>query len=738
MNLTFLNAGYLFAALAALVPLVIHLISRRKVETVDFSSLRFLREVERKRVRRVRLRQILLLIVRGLVLLCAALALARPTLRGVQAGGAHARTSVAVVLDDSASMSRLQDGRPLLADAAAAARGIAGVLDEGDQAFLVTAGSPPRSVLPGGTFSRAALRTALDGVTPRAAATDYPAALALARDLLSGARNLNREIYVVGDMQRTGWTGGAAVRPAASGDAAGNDGAAPDPGPAGATAGPRVYCIPTPGPEGNLGVSVTEVARAYGSARGLHSVAAEVANHGRRAATVPVRLFVGDRQVGQAGVDVPPGGAAPVRFSVAIDDAAWAAGRVEIPADAFGADDADWFAVPPARPVEVLVVEPDGAGERSDAYYLRRALDPTGDGRFSPVGVAVSALSGQDRGRFPVVALADAGRVSGPALEWVERHVAAGGGALFVLGRRTDARAWNEGPLPALSGVMLRAPFERPAGVRLAPSGQGHPLLDGLVFGGRLVDDASVRRGFVAAPGQAQDVLEAPGIGPVLTLFEARGAPGTAGGEGASAGSVNGAAGPVAVLLTGVDTAWSDLPTSGLIVPLSQRLVERLGAAVSRAASAVIGGDLVVALPAAVGATVTATLPGGSSLALPVEPRGAKAVAVLEAAPETGVYRFGSSAAGATGARGAPGAPAADEALAVVHADPAESALAPSTDEELRALVPGVRVISPGASLVDEILEARRGRELWRAFLYAALALLAVEMVLARPRRVPA
>jgi len=52
--------------------------------------------------------------------------------------------------------------------------------------------------------------------------------------------------------------------------------------------------------------------------------------------------------------------------------------------------------------------------------------------------------------------------------------------------------------------------------------------------------------------------------------------------------------------------------------------------------------------------------------------------------------------------------------------------------------VPGVRVISTGASLVDEILEARRGRELWRAFLYAALALLAVEMVLARPRRVPA
>jgi hypothetical protein len=149
---------------------------------------------------------------------------------------------------------------------------------------------------------------------------------------------------------------------------------------------------------------------------------------------------------------------------------------------------------------------------------------------------------------------------------------------------------------------------------------------------------------------------------------------------------------------------------------------------VSSAPSAVAGGDLVVAVPGA-GASVTAVLPGGSSIALPVEPRGGAAVAVLEAAPEPGVYRF---------LTGAPGAPGAAAALAVVHADPAESALAPATGDELRALVPGSRTVSRGASLEGEILEARRGRELWRAFLYAAAALLAVEMAIARPRSVPA
>jgi hypothetical protein len=64
LNLVFLNSAFLLAATAAVLPLIIHLISRRRVEVVDFSSIRFLRELERKKIRRVRLRQILLLPVR--------------------------------------------------------------------------------------------------------------------------------------------------------------------------------------------------------------------------------------------------------------------------------------------------------------------------------------------------------------------------------------------------------------------------------------------------------------------------------------------------------------------------------------------------------------------------------------------------------------------------------------------------------------------------------------------------
>ena len=391
-----------------------------------------------------------------------------------------------------------------------------------------------------------------------AAATDYPAALALARDLLSGARNLNREIYVVGDMQRTGWRRGALAREEAAVDAEPAEPAASGVTGGAGAAGPRTYCLTVPGPEGNLSVSVADVAREYGGTPGLHSVTAEVRNHGRRAATVPVRFFLDGEQVGQAGVDVGPGATASARFAAAMDETRWHSGRVEIPDDALELDNAGYLAVPAARRIEVLVVVPDGAGDvRDDGFYAAAALDPTGGGqRFSPVSVTLSTLASQDRGRFPVVVIADAGRLAGPAVEWLERHLADGGGALFVLGGSTDVRSWNDGPLPSLTRVTLRAPFERSAGVRVAPAAQGHPLLDGLVFGDRLIDEVAVRRGFEVAEGWAEDVLEAPGIGPLLVATS------NGGGRGGDASS--GAA--TAVLLTGIDPAWSDLATSGLIV----------------------------------------------------------------------------------------------------------------------------------------------------------------------------
>ena len=711
MNFTFLNGALLFASFAALLPLLIHLISRRRVATVDFSSLRFLKELERKRIRRVRLRQILLLIVRSLIILAAALALARPTLKGTVAGGggAHARTSVAIVIDNSASMMRDGDGGDLLSASLAAARDIAGLLDDGDQAFLVAASDPAHAVVDEGTFSPDVLLEALNSMEAGDAATDYSGALDLSLDLLGASRNLNRELYVLGDLQRTGW-----VRPAAgrSSEVTG----APDgeAGTRGGEDGPRAYLLPFDGPTANLGLSSAVIERKYGGMTGLYSVSARVSSYGRRSGEILVKLFVDGEQAGQAGIDVERGGSAVARFAVTVDEAEWHAGWIELPPDALMADNRYYFVIPAARLTEILVVRPDLAQGFDDADYIERALNPTTESKkFSVSVVSLAALSRQADDRFPVIILADVGRLDDAAERWLRRHVDDGGGVLVVLGNRTDVRFWNAGLLPELTGIEIRAPIERAEGVRLAPALQGHPLLQGLVFGERLIDDVAVRRALDVRVGSVEEVLELPGIGPALVVNR------TVADDAALDPALP--RGEVATLMTGIDPLWSDLPRSGFIVPLMHRLVERLSRTSSRPAAVIVGEDLVARLGDAPAERVEVDLPSGRTLTSELRLTRAS-IAVAEHVGVPGIYRF--HAGGRTVALGA------------VNVDPLESDLAPADRSEIEDYLSPLPLtfIEAGARLEEEVLQARYGRELWRAFLYVALALLAVEMFLARPR----
>jgi hypothetical protein len=699
LNLTFLNAAFLFAALAALLPLLIHLISRRRVATVDFSSLRFLKELERRKIRRVRLRQILLLVIRSLIILLAALALARPTLRGAFGGSAraHARTSVAIVLDDSASMSRERDDGRLFDRAVAIAEELASLLDEGDQAFLITAGSPTERPLGDGTFSPDVLRETVSELTARYTSTDYTGAVRDALALLAGSRNLTRELYIIGDMQRTGWS--PAESTAGVGVAVES---AEEPADAERTS---VYFMPLSAPSSNVSVTSVLAERRYGGTPGLFTITANVRGHGWRGGDIPVRLFLDGVQAGQAGVEIGPDDSGEARFSVSVDENVWHSGRVELSPDAMSADNARHFVIPRIRRTDVLIVKNELDDDVEDAYFIERALDPTGESaRFACSVAAARTLSGQDRGRFAVVVLADVERLDADGTAWLRDHVSSGGGLLLVFGNRTDIRFWNGGLLREFAETELVRPIQREEGVRLAPAGPGHPILEGLVFGERLIDDIQVRRAFELGPVDGEEILELPGVGPALFFRDLGG-------------------GEMACMTTGIDPAWNDLPRSGFIVPLFHRVVERLARAGRSTASAVSGEDLMATLPPEHAGRVEVEGPGGFTATAEIVSAGRPA-AVVRDAGAPGVYSFRSDAGLI--------------AMGIVNVDPSESDLS-TADRDLMAasVAPLPHVfVAPDADMAEAVLQARRGQELWRVFIYAALLLVGVEMLLARPRYV--
>src|SRR5437762_12728617 len=106
---------------AASVPVIIHLLNRRRYRIVDWAAMRFLLAAQRQNVRRLRLEQWLLLAVRCLIVagVAAAMAAVTPwaeaTWQWLLPGGGVAgpavtgRTHKVVVLDGSLSMP-LRDG----------------------------------------------------------------------------------------------------------------------------------------------------------------------------------------------------------------------------------------------------------------------------------------------------------------------------------------------------------------------------------------------------------------------------------------------------------------------------------------------------------------------------------------------------------------------------------------------------------------------------------------------------
>ncbi|HSI65515.1 MAG TPA: BatA domain-containing protein [Candidatus Saccharimonadia bacterium] len=74
----FLNTILLAGAAAFLIPLIIHLLNKRRVTTVAWGAMHLLHEALRQKKRNVKVEQLLLLIARISIPILLALCLARP------------------------------------------------------------------------------------------------------------------------------------------------------------------------------------------------------------------------------------------------------------------------------------------------------------------------------------------------------------------------------------------------------------------------------------------------------------------------------------------------------------------------------------------------------------------------------------------------------------------------------------------------------------------------------------
>jgi hypothetical protein len=715
MPITFLNLAMLAGLAAVLVPPIIHLLNRKRYDVVRWGAMRFLDVTERTR-RRVFLEELLLMIIRMGLIAVMVLALAAPldANRWFDFLADRGRRDVVLVVDGSYSMGYRGDGETAHDAAKAWATSLLDDLGPDDAVAVVHARQRPTLLVePTRDFDQ--VRTVIQSLPAPRGGCDGPAAVGAAIRTLAKSTAARREVIVLTDGQRHGWTDDTA--------ALGWEQSAGE-------SPPRVWLVNLdprrPADPPNRSVVPIRASRAVSSAGQEITFRTAVERHG--AGDLPagrLRLLVDGKPAGDLSPPSVVGEKGQTPFSVRHR---FSAGShlvsIQAEPDALPGDDRQDFAleVLPQLPVLLVDGDPNVAATRRGSDFLRDALAPARDSHpavlarvvsVADLDTAVLARDLAGPGTAPrVIVLCNVGRISAPQQATIAAFVEKGGGLLVAHGDRWAA---DDSP-PA---KWLPAKTTGPAGdlnnpakaVQPLPATFFHPALE--LFRepqpGGLGDARFSRYWKLTVPAGSSAVV----IGRLT---------------GDDPFVVEKPFGTGRVLQTCVplDNTWrTNLVELPAFAPLAHEFVYYLAGARSTALNLTPGQPLRYRL--ANGMPVA-----GWVLQPPVGPERPVDVRenqiVVEDTQEPGVYTLKHSASGAV-------------RYYVVQSDPGESNLSPWTDadrERVKRALPAAEFNDDRSAIVAGITRAPQPAELWWVFMLGVIALLSAEVSMTRRRALAA
>lgn len=443
MGFSFINGMMLLGLAGISLPFLVHLLSRRKFDVVEWGAMQFL-ELSQKTRRRLRLEELLLLLLRiGLIALIA-LALARPWL----SGGIFSRLvstqsrDIVFVMDGSYSMGWEGGVETPQSAAIKWAHGFLESLRPGDSIAVIDARDLPREVIDPPVQNFNMVRETLDTLPEPSGSSDLPAAMNRAVQILSRTSNLAREVIVLTDRQQVPWAAADASLWRRFDDLLQQP-----------TVRPRVWVVDAAGEQGprvNFAVAPLELSRDLSVPDFPVRVQTVVRSFGgAKQQARRVHLEVNGQRVTEKTISctVPADGEAPVEFEVKLPSTGSWLLSVVLDSDELPGDNRADAAITVADAVPVLIV--DGAWStdptRRDSFFAQAALSGSENERpwVLARSVASDAFQTSDLKDIQVVILANISSLHAQQAAALKDFVNRGGGLLVAAGDQVDGDSWN-------------------------------------------------------------------------------------------------------------------------------------------------------------------------------------------------------------------------------------------------------------------------------------------------------
>jgi hypothetical protein len=715
--LGFANAPLLYGLAAASVPIVIHLLNRRKYREVPWAAMRFLLAAIRKNRRRIRIEQWLLLAVRTLVILLVVLAMAKPFLEAFGMVIAGRPVHRVLVLDASLSMGYTSAGTSRFDQAKALAAQLVQSSRRGDSISIVLMGRPPRVIIRDPSHNLKEVEREIGELAITHGGTDLTATFRKVDEVLEASSIAQKEVIFLTDLQATSWRPGGGELDGLRRILARIE-----------ARQPRSVLIDL-GKSGGENRAVTELKLeapvvTVGSGVLVRGVVRNFG--GTQADAVRARLTIAGRLGPEASDDLPPGGEFPVAFRQEFSSPGDYLIELAIDDDPLALDNRRWLVVPVRESLNVLLVDGQFKAEpyQAETDYLAQALAPTESSPGQPGLIRVevvseSQLSRRELAPYDVVVLCNVAQFSRPEVAMLEDYLKQGGGVVLFGGDQVLAENYNRllydegrGLLPASVGPSVGDAAKREAIFGFDARGYRHPLISEYQGASEPVTSGLTRAWTwqyhkLAVPkGSKAEVALAFDNGDPAVIEAAR------------------HRGTVILVATSADTGWTSWPIHKSYPPVMQQIVLRASAGRIAERNIRVGQPFDQSFPAAgAAAPVTVVTPKGQPVIARLQPAGGLSQFHFEQTDLAGAYQVRI------------GPPLGLDSSFAANPDPAESDLAKLDQAALAEAIPGWNFIyvylTDWKDLTRDATSVGRRGELHRPLLYGLLVLLLLESVLA-------
>lgn len=719
LALSFANPALLWGLAAASLPIIIHLLNRRKFREMQWAAMRFLLAAIQKNSRRIRIENWLLLAIRTLVILLVVAAMAKPFLESLGALPilAGQRTHHVLVLDGSLSMAYRTGETTCWDQAKALAQQFVRDTRRGDAVSVVLMADPPRILIKDPSPNHAEVLKEIEGITLPHGGTDLAASFAAIDRVLEASPIAQKEVVFLTDLQAASWRKPEGDKDEGLKRALANiskrkaRSVVIDLGKAGGTNRAVTELSLTP-PIVTMGTSslIRAVLRNFGP---------------EQADGVRVRLIVDGRLGPEERVDLPVGEDQAVVFHHEFPTAGDHDLEVRIDDDPLPLDNQRWQAVPVREYLSVLLVDGHFKSEPFEAEtdFLAAALNPASDSAGAPTTIRTTVVSESQLARlelatYDTVVLCNIAQFTESEVNSLEDYLKQGGGVVVFGGDQVVRENYNrllyadgKGLLPAAIGAnMGDATKKNESAFGFAPLGYRHPII----------------ADFANEPETVQASLTATRIYEFhkLTIPKGSRAKVAVGFDNGDPAVIEGPRhrGTVIQVATSADSGWTNWPAHPSYPPVMERIVLEAAAGRLTERNVQVGQPLDQSLPArGVAAAVNVLTPDKRTLATRLRAEGSVSQLHFEETEISGPYQVKI------------GPPLAQESLFAVNPNPSESDPLKLDRAGLAAAVPGwnFAYLTNWKELANNAGAVSRRGELHRPLLYGVLVLLLLESVLA-------